>query len=188
MPHVPGDIGSYDGTYPPDGARDMKESDWRGFISPVAAFLRRVSSSWAGKAGEVVLGHADGTGAAQASIAGGAVASFAGLKVANFMQDDLPCTGSIVATNAVHLSRALNFANTGAATITLALTADPATGVQSGFWCEARRLTGSSTVTLILSGGLTNANPDSHTGIQVGRSVRIKVIGTEVYMEGYTVL
>lgn len=74
-------------------------------------------------------------------------------------------------------------------TLSFAVSGSPLSGISLPFCCRIRRLFGSATVQIALS-GITNRNPNGHTKVVVARAAEIHITAAsgspEAYFDGYT--
>lgn len=172
-------------SYPADS--DVpKRSLFRTFFAGIVNRIKALPTSYTGYAGEVIAVNADETGPTAASQVGGTSISFAGKEVGYLKPRVIDVSGSISVTDDDHGGCELYWTAASAGTITFDLNASPSVGISDKFECKIRRKAGSGACQIILSGSLSNANPDGHTRVKEGRPASVAVRGLSVYIDGYT--
>jgi hypothetical protein len=163
----------------------LNEDEHREYMNLIADKIEHApdESSYATRQNIVLVVNDAGTGFITADQA--THVDFASKVVREFKPHVLAPTGDVVLTDNLHGGGVVCFGNSSPATFTVAVSGDPATGVSSPFRCEIRNH-GTSTVSLVLGGGLTNKNPASHTKVQANRGATILLVGTNVWFDGYT--
>lgn len=173
--------------FPSDTAGGIiPQSSFRDWHDRVIDRTEEIPSNFAGMAGQVMVVNNAQTGLTNVAASSVPVVFFSRIAVGRFQQWDVSATSSLSLNANAHLGCCVNMSNGSAATITVAINADPAIGVADRFICEVRRLVGAGVVTIAAGSGLTLFNADGHSKIRSGCVVRLKVLGGQLYFEGRT--
>lgn len=172
--------------WPRDDVEEIDSEQFQLFIQLVSNRIKAMADVWASYAGQVIAVNGTGTGPTAAGASGLAALLFANKGVRGFKFAPLDVTGAVVLTDNGHGGVTLLLKNTTPITITIAPTGDPQTGCSTGFVCEILRCVESTAAAQIVFSGCTNRNPDGHTRIKAGRLAQLKLVGADVYFNGYT--
>lgn len=173
--------------FPSDTAGGIiPQSGFRDFHDRVIDRTEEIPANFAGMAGQVMVVNNAQTGCTNVAASAVPVVFFSRIAVGRFQQWDISAAGNLSLNANSHLGACINMSNSSAATITVAINADPALGVADRFICEVRRLSGAGVVTIAAGSGLTLFNVDGHTKVRNGGVVRLKALGGTLYFEGRT--
>lgn len=172
--------------WPSDAELEVKRSLMRTFFDKVIKKTLPLLESWSGRSGQILVVNGAATGPTSIGDASVAAALFGNVAVRQFKAGAVPLAASASLTDRDHGGASLDLGNGSAATLTVALNADPALGVSDGFQCEVVRLLGSAAVQVAAGAGLTLRNPDGHSRVIEGGVARLRVKGADLYFWGYT--
>ena len=173
-------------TFPGDQLTIIQRSQFRDFNDRVIDRIEELPANYAGLSGQVLVVNNSATGPKNAAASGITMVDFAGLEVGNFKQRRVSLAGPASLTTNGHLGANVLMINGSAATITVAINANPAVGIADGFICEIRRAVGSGAVQIVAGSGLSLFNADGHTRIKDGCVARLTAESGTLYFEGRT--
>lgn len=172
------------GDYPPDGSPGPLQSTFRLFVGPVAQRVRKIPATSVGYEGHLLAGRQDGAGFDAAGNTGAAVLTTNGLPLVGNEAALVAVTGNDGFRHKDHLGRVLEYAGSGAITLTMNLDTTGAAGVKDRFHCVILRAVGAGAVHVVLASGLVLQRTDGLLGVAQGVPVGILLSGTRVYLTG----
>jgi hypothetical protein len=173
--------------WPPDSAVELRPSDHRGINGLVADRIEGAPTltDMGTRRSRVLVVRDDGQGFTIIGLLA-TEADFGNMPVGGFKPRSVTESASFALTDEEHGGSVVWYRGVGPATVSVAITGDPTTGVSSGFRCEVRRAVGAGALQFLLSTPLVNANPNGDTRVQARRPVVVSIDGNDAYLDAYT--
>jgi hypothetical protein len=174
------------GNYPSDAELEISQATFRTGHTDIVNRIEEVPENFTGMIGQVMAVKDDERGFCNCGSTALTAVTFAQKPVKGFKVGAVTVTGSVSLTDNSHGGVSIMMTNGSAATVTVSISANPASGISADFTCEIARAHNASAVQVVASGGATLRNPQGHTRISQGGIVRLRLHGSDLYFWGYT--